>query len=308
MPAIEITNLTKRFGTVTALQSVSMTIPEGVVFGFLGPNGAGKTTLMRILLGLIKPTSGSVELHGKNLNSKRRSALKGVGALIEGPTLYPHLSGRDNLGVTTTYLGLQLSEIERVLKLVGLEYAANRKVKAYSMGMRQRLGLARALLGHPRLLILDEPTNGLDPESAEIVRQLIQSLPRKQNCTVFLSSHVLSDVEKTVDHAAILRDGKIVLCQPMAELVISTERVRIVTDTAETAAHKLTSMGAQIVGVEGETITLQAPEISIRQNTLVNWNRELQKAGYSVSQIYLQTSSLESLYHQTAEKYQGAGT
>lgn len=301
MPAIDITNVTKNFGTVTALKSVSMTIPEGVVFGFLGPNGAGKTTLMRILLGLIKPTSGAISLFGENLKVNRRAALNGVGALIEGPTLYPHLSGHDNLGVTTTYLGLKKPEIERVLRLVGLEYAADRKVKAYSMGMRQRLGLARALLGHPRLLILDEPTNGLDPESAEVVRHLIISLPRQQNCTVFLSSHVLSDVEKIVDHAAILRDGEIVLSQPMADLIESTKRVCLVTHNTEAAARKLTSIGAHILSVEDERITLQAPKFSNRNETLADWNRNLLESGFPVSQIHLQASSLESLYYQTAD-------
>ncbi|MFK8053451.1 MAG: ABC transporter ATP-binding protein [Woeseiaceae bacterium] len=308
MKAISVENVSKSFGAVRAIESITFDVPAGTVFGFLGPNGAGKTTLMRLLLGLLRPDTGTIALFGENLAQNRALALNGVGALIEEPSLYSHLSGRDNLMVTAKLLGIPSTEVARVIHLVRLSDAASRKVNAYSMGMRQRLGLARAMLGRPRLLVLDEPTNGLDPESASIVRELILSLSKETGCTVFLSSHVLSDVEKIVDHAIIMRDGRIVLSEPMKALKRKNECVRIVSADIERSAQHLASMGADIVGTSEELITIRPPDTSDINEVLARWNSRLVEAGHSVSQIHLAPATLEHFYYQTAEQSQGSDT
>jgi lantibiotic transport system ATP-binding protein len=207
MFAIETAGLTRRFGKLTAVDHLDLHVPRATVYGFLGPNGAGKTTTIRLLLKLIRPDQGEIRIHAN-----------GIGALVEMPSLYPHLTGRENLEVTRRLLGTSKIGAERALAIVRLEKDGNRQVKEYSLGMRQRLGLALALLSDPELLILDEPTNGLDPAGIHEIRTLIQTLAREHGITVLMSSHLLSEVEQTATHIGIVSGGRMLFQGTLAEL------------------------------------------------------------------------------------------
>jgi lantibiotic transport system ATP-binding protein len=223
------------------ISELSLHVEPGSVYGFLGHNGAGKTTTIRLILGLLKPLKGSVSLFGKPFVSNRLEVLKEVGALIEHPSLYGHLNAYDNLRITALYRNVGRSRVEEVLDIVGLLRDAKRKTREYSTGMKQRLGLAIALLGDPGLLILDEPTNGLDPKGILEMRQLLVSLNRDHGKTIFLSSHLLSEVEKICTHVGIIKKGKILFNGKIGELKTNegSMRIRIETSNREKAASLL---------------------------------------------------------------------
>jgi ABC-2 type transport system ATP-binding protein len=217
--AIETHGLTKRFGTRAAIDGVDLRVPRGCAFGFLGPNGAGKTTMIRTLLGLTAPSAGTMRMLGLAVPEQRVQALRRVGAIVEEPRFHMHLSGRENLRVVAAARGPEVrSRIEPALARVGLTARGNDRVGKYSMGMRQRLGVARCLLADPLLLILDEPTNGLDPGGIQEFRQMIRAMVEQEGRTVFISSHLLDEVEKTCDAAAIVDRGRVVTQGPVAEL------------------------------------------------------------------------------------------
>lgn len=190
------------------IENLNLQVPRGSIYGFLGPNGSGKTTTIRLLLGLLKKKSGTVTLFGNSLKNNRLTSLSKIAALIENPSLYNHLSGFDNLKIAARYRKVNQSRIEEVLEIVNLTYAKFKKVKKYSLGMKQRLGLAISLLSEPEILILDEPTNGLDPKGIIEMRSLIKSLNKEFGTTIFISSHLLSEIEKTCSHVGIIREGK----------------------------------------------------------------------------------------------------
>jgi len=215
---IETRGLTRRFGARVAVDNLNLSVPAADVYGFLGPNRAGKTTAIRMLLGLIRPHAGEVHLFGAPVAGNRASLMRRVGALVESPSLYPHLTGRENLEVTRRLLGAPHNLIDVALDIVRLTQDANRRVREYSLGMRQRLGLALALLNKPELLILDEPTNGLDPAGIHEMRDLIRRLPDEFGVTVFLSSHLLSEVEQIASHIGIIHEGKLLFQGPLTEL------------------------------------------------------------------------------------------
>ena len=215
---IETRGLTRRFGARTAVNELDLSVPVAGVYGFLGPNGAGKTTAIRMLLGLIRPHAGEVRLFGAALTGNQAALMRRVGALVESPSLYPHLTGRENLEVTRRLLGAPRNLIDPSLDTVKLLNDANRRVREYSLGMRQRLGLALALLNKPELLILDEPTNGLDPAGIHEMRDLIRRLPDEFGVTVFLSSHLLSEVEQIASHIGIIHEGHLLFQGTLAEL------------------------------------------------------------------------------------------
>lgn len=202
---LETKGLTKKFGNQLAVNSVSLHIPQDSVYGLLGPNGAGKTTTLKLIVGLLRPTEGEIFFHGKRWC---REHLDHMGALIESPALYGNLTARENLRVHTKLLGLPDERIEEVLKIVDLKNTGKKRASQFSMGMKQRLGIAIALLNRPRLLILDEPTNGLDPLGIQELRELIRAFP-SQGITVILSSHILSEVEQIADYIGIISDGKL---------------------------------------------------------------------------------------------------
>jgi ABC-2 type transport system ATP-binding protein len=240
--AIETSGLTKRFGARTAIDGVDLHVPRGAAFGFLGPNGAGKTTMIRMLLGLTQASSGTMSLLGRPVPIERREALRRVGAIVEEPRFHPHLSGRENLRIIAAVRGPESrARIAPALARVGLAERADEKVKRYSLGMRQRLGVARCLLADPQLLILDEPTNGLDPGGIQEFREMIRAMVEQEGRTVFISSHLLDEVEKTCDAAAIVDRGKIVTQGPIAELARAGERNELVVgvDDVELASVAL---------------------------------------------------------------------
>lgn len=220
--AIQTEGLVKKFGPLVAVNGIDLAVPRGAVYGFLGPNGSGKTTTIRMILGLLRPNAGEARIFGRNVQTDRIAALDRVGALVEAPALYDHLSGRDNLEITRRILGLPRAEIDRVLEISGIGHAQRRRAGGYSQGMRQRLGLARALLGSPELLLLDEPTNGLDPDGIQDMRALIRSLPEQTGATVLLSSHLLSEVEQTASHVGLMFKGHLVLQGTLEEALGST--------------------------------------------------------------------------------------
>lgn len=209
MNIIETNNLTKTYGSFTAVNEISLHIQKGHVYGFLGPNGAGKSTTMKLFLGLTQPTSGSFQIDGKTYPKDRVQILKEVGSFIETPAFYGNLTGEENLDIIRKILGLPKQSVSDTLELVGLAQVKKRLAKKYSLGMKQRLGLAGALLGRPPILILDEPTNGLDPVGIHEIRSLIRSLPKQFDCTVLVSSHLLSEVELMADEVGILNHGRL---------------------------------------------------------------------------------------------------
>lgn len=211
MNIIETTDLCKQYGRALRVAHLHLTVPEGSVYGFLGPNGAGKSTTLKMILGLVRPTAGSIEVLGKPMDSPHRLAvLRQVGSLIESPSYYGHLTGEENLRIVQTLRGVPEKNIREVLQIVRLDGQREKKAAHYSLGMKQRLGLAAALLGYPKLLILDEPTNGLDPAGIQQMRELICDLPRRFGMTVVVSSHLLSEIDQMADHVAIIREGELV--------------------------------------------------------------------------------------------------
>jgi ABC-2 type transport system ATP-binding protein len=246
-PAIETRALTKRFGARTAVDGVDLLVPRACAFGFLGPNGAGKTTMIRMLLGLTGASDGEMRLLGHPVPGEREVALRRVGAIVEDPRFHPHLTGRENLRIVAAVRDSDAAaRIAPSLARVGLSERADEKVKRYSLGMRQRLGVARCLLADPQLLILDEPTNGLDPGGIQEFREMIRALVEQEGRTVFLSSHLLDEVEKICDVAAIVDRGTVLTQGPIAELAGGGARHELIigVDDAERALDVLAASDA----------------------------------------------------------------
>jgi ABC-type multidrug transport system ATPase subunit len=277
------------------VRNVSLHVPHRSVYAFVGPNGAGKTTMMRLILGLLRPDSGTVRIYGNEIATDRRKALASVGALIEAPGLYRHLSGKANLDVTSALLGLPKSETDRVLELVQLRDAAHHKVGSYSLGMKQRLALARSLLGKPRLLMLDEPTNGLDPDGIIELRSLIRSLPEQIDGTVFVSSHLLTEVEAVADHIGVMRNGRLVAEGPISEIIGNKSVMSIETDRPGDAADILRAAGFTANCIEGHVI-VACDQGQFRRNTAASVNRCLVEHGLAVSALYQRRVTLEDAY------------
>lgn len=296
-PVIEARGLTKRYGgSVFAVNGLSLKVNRGEVYGFLGPNGAGKTTTLRMLLGLVKPTSGIVEVLGSQPGPS--SSTKGVGSLVESPAFYPYLSGRDNLRVMGRHSGgISRDHISHVLWQVGLSERQKDKYKKYSLGMKQRLGTAAALLEDPELLILDEPTNGLDPKGMSEMRELIRELGRGQR-TVLLSSHLMHEVEQICDRVGVVRRGEVAFEGFIEELRGDAE-LALRAEPRDRAVALVEQMPrVREVRVEGETIVISAnPEISTeisqtlgREGVLV---KELRESRQSLEEIFLQLTDEE---------------
>ena len=219
MNIIETNDLCKQYGNALRVAHLDLDVPEGSVYGFLGPNGAGKSTTLKMILGLVRPTAGDIRVLGKKMDGGNRLAvLRQVGSLIESPSYYGHLTGEENLRIVQTLRGVPERNIREVLQIVRLDGQRGKKVAHYSLGMKQRLGLAAALLGYPRLLILDEPTNGLDPAGIQEMRELIQSLPGRFGMTVVVSSHLLSEIDQIADTVGIIREGELVFQDTLAAL------------------------------------------------------------------------------------------
>lgn len=294
--AIATHGLTKRFGDVAAVDGVDLSVPTGSVFGFLGPNGSGKTTTIRMLLGLIAPSAGTWELFGQAMPAAAPAALARVGALIEGPAFYPWLAGQANLARLDAAgpdgrAATRQVRIADALARVGLSAAAAKKYRAYSLGMRQRLGLAAALLRPRDLLVLDEPTNGMDPQGTREIRHLVRDVAG-DGATVFLSSHLLSEIEQVCSHAAVMANGRLLTQGTLGDLRSAGKaRLRVEVDRSEDAAGVLRRLGLSDVGgtdgVLSGGLTDQAPE---------DCCRELVMAGVGVRGLSVERPSLEDLF------------
>jgi len=295
--AIETVGLTKKFGSQNAVDAVSLSVPRGSVFGFLGPNGCGKTTTIRMLLGLAEATSGDIFVLGQSIPKDLEETLPRVGALVEGPAFYPYLSGRDNLmrmdsADKTSDAKTRSQRVESALARVGLTNAAKKKSGAYSLGMKQRLGLANALLRPRDLLILDEPTNGLDPQGTREVRNLIRSLAA-EGITIFLSSHLLLEIEQLCTHVAVMSAGSIVAQGSLPELrSLGATRLILEVDQVETTMEILEKQGVGPVTVVGHTLTTPV-ELGIDVGLL---NEVLVKKKVRVSEIRLERPNLEEYF------------
>ena len=281
--------LTKRFGRTLAVDAVDLHVREGDRYGFLGPNGSGKTTLVRMLLGLVYATSGSIQVLGRPVPARVREVLPSVGALVEGPAAYPHLAGRTNLALLDAAgpgggRRTRARRIEDVLERVGLAGVDRRPVRAYSLGMRQRLGLAAALLRRPRLLILDEPTNALDPQGIREVRELLIELNRG-GTTVFLSSHLLGEVEQLCTRVGVVDRGRLVLEEPLTGIRSLTGRILVHTPDAAAAVSLL---DGQVVDREGERLVVRHGDPAVLNALLVD-------AGVRVSEIVAERRTLEQV-------------
>lgn len=238
MNIIETHDLCKQYGGALRVAHLDLDVPEGSVYGFLGPNGAGKSTTLKMILGLVRPTAGSIQVLGQNMDrANRLSVLRQVGSLIESPSYYGHLTGEENLRIVQMLRGVPEKNIREALQIVRLDGQRGKKVAHYSLGMKQRLGLAAALLGCPKLLILDEPTNGLDPAGIQEMRELICALPSRFGMTVVVSSHLLSEIDQMADHVAIIREGELVF-QDTLEVLHSHSRHHLALRTANNAVAR----------------------------------------------------------------------
>ncbi len=281
--------LTKRYGSTLAVDAVDLAVREGDRYGFLGPNGSGKTTLVRMLLGLVYATSGEIEVLGKPVPKRVAEVLPEVGALVEGPAAYPHLSGRRNLALLDAAgrgggRRTRRRRIDEALEQVGLGGVDQRPVKAYSLGMRQRLGLAGALLRKPRLLVLDEPTNGLDPQGIKEIRELLVEL-NAGGTTVFLSSHLLAEVEQLCTRVGVVDRGRLVLEEDLATLRAATGRVLVGTPDAAAAAAVL----------DGQLEARDGDRLVIRHGDPAALNALLVEAGVRVTSIHAEQRTLEEV-------------
>ena len=300
--AIETRGLTRRFGLRTAVDAVSMTVPERSIYGFLGRNGAGKTTTIKLLLGLLQADAGQAQIAGIDVAADRIGAARKVGALLEAQGFYAQLSGRENLDLTRRLLGLPAAEIDRVLDVAEMTAHASRRVADYSLGMRQRLGLARAMLGAPPVLILDEPTNGLDPEGIADMRAFLRELPARTGATVLLSSHLLGELEQTATHIGILSHGRLVLEGALAELKagLATD-VAIETDTPRRAAALAREHGFQVVH-DGDLLLARFGAGEDMRSGTAALNRVLCVAGgIRIHALVPRQPTLETLYRNAAQ-------
>lgn len=291
--AIQCRGLSRRIGSVAAVQNLDLNVPAHGIYGFLGPNGAGKTTTIRLILGLIRPDQGQVRIFGDAVVAGRGHVR--VGALVEAPSLYDHLSGRDNLEVTRRLVGVEARHIDRVLAIVGLEDAARRRAGEYSLGMRQRLGLALALLTEPDLLVLDEPTNGLDPAGIHEMRRLIAELSHEHGMTIFLSSHHLSEIEQVADHIGIVQGGQLRFEGSLQALQEHRQAyLELGIDRPQDAAEVLGSRGWTLRPSPGNRLIAAPPTEG--EADVPALNRVLVEKGLRVHHLRLCEPSLESLF------------
>ena len=242
-PILVASNLTKIIGKRTIVDSISFSLQPGEVFGFLGPNGAGKTTTIRMLVGLIRPTAGSVTICGFDIRHHFEHAMRNVGCIVENPDLYRFMTGRENLEHFARMLGAGSEEIERVADLVALSHRLDQRVGTYSLGMRQRLGIAQAMLGQPRVLILDEPANGLDPAGIREIRNLLRALARDHQMSIFVSSHLLAEIELMCDRVAIIHKGQLLREGSVADLISSRREMEFRVGDVARAAEIVTAKG-----------------------------------------------------------------
>jgi len=290
---IDTTGLTFNFGHQTVVKSLSLQVPEGSIYGFLGPNGAGKTTTIKLLMNLLQVQEGRIQIFGKELKSNRLEILSQIGSLIEQPAIYLHLTGKENLLNRALLLQVPETRVDEMLELVHLTNAAHKKAGQYSLGMKQRLGIALALLSDPKLLILDEPTNGLDPNGIIEVRELLMRLVNEHKKTVFVSSHLLAEIERMATHVGIINNGELLFQGSIDELqALNKPQVQIETANTADAANYLTRNNITVSDVDDQHIYV--PYTSKQQMGEIN--AMLNQMGYTVYSINKQQKDLEKLF------------
>lgn len=293
LPAVtmSVRGLKKRIRGKDIIKGIDFDLLAGEVFGFLGPNGAGKTTTIRMLVGLIRPTAGSISVCGYPMESQFPEAMKQVGCIVENPELYPYMSGWDNLEYFARMMeGIDAVRITQVVELVGLEARIRDKVRTYSLGMRQRLGIAQALLGKPRVLILDEPTNGLDPSGIREMREFIRYLAEREGISVLVSSHLLSEIQLMCDRVAIIAGGRIVRVGEVRNLLAARERLRWRLEPMAKGLVLLERL-APFAQLDGDGVLTP-----YREEEAGDWNRALVQEGVRVLEINRKLPSLEDLF------------
>ncbi|MBS1502676.1 MAG: ATP-binding cassette domain-containing protein [Bacteroidetes bacterium] len=296
---IDTQGLSFNFGNQQVVKSLSLQVPEGSIYGFLGPNGAGKTTTIKLLLNLLKTDQGSIRIFGKDLVANRISILSQIGSLIEQPAIYSHLSGRENLVNRALLLQVPESRVDEMLTLVRLKEAANKKAGKYSLGMKQRLGIALALLPDPQLLILDEPTNGLDPNGIIEVRELLIRLVSQHKKTVFVSSHLLAEVERMATHVGIIDKGELLFQGSIKDLeAISQPQVQLEVNNTVDVANFLKKHGFTVTDINEDhlSVPFSSKEQMGEINTLLNHNN------YQVYSIHKIQKDLEKLFLDITQK------
>ncbi len=291
---LETTQLSYRFtGQETALENIHLQVPQGSIYGFLGPNGAGKTTTLKLVLGLLKKQQGHITIFGKPFEQHRMAVLQQVGALIESPSLYSHLSALENLQVLQTIYRCPSQRIHEVLQLVDLANTGHKKAGQFSLGMKQRLAIAMTLLHRPSLLILDEPTNGLDPNGIIEMRELLKTINREQGITILISSHLLPEIEKLSTHIGIIHKGKLLFQDTLETLMRSTQQapVLISTNNNTQSLQLLQAQGVHVAAANGH---LLMQGVSKEKIALIN--RQLVLAGIDVYGIHTQHHDLEATF------------
>ncbi|MDP4103505.1 MAG: ABC transporter ATP-binding protein [Bacillota bacterium] len=288
---LSVNNLKKVIGKKEIIKGITFELKEGEVFGFLGPNGAGKTTTIRMLVGLIKPTSGTIKICGYNIQTHFYEAMKNLGCIVENPELYPYLSGWNNLLHFARMLdGIGEKRIQEVTELVGLKERIHDKVKTYSLGMRQRLGIAQALLGNPKVLILDEPTNGLDPAGIREMRQFIRFLAEQEGLSVLVSSHLLSEIQLLCDRVAIITRGTIIKTDTVQHLLSNRERVEWHVHPFEKGKAILERLTKVEVEENGTILT------EYDGTQIAEWNKQLVYGGVEITEMNRKLPVLEELF------------
>jgi ABC-2 type transport system ATP-binding protein len=291
--AIETVDLNYHFGKQLVVKNLAMKVPIGSIYGFLGPNGAGKTTTIKILLNLLKSPADKVFIFGKEINSNRIACLKQMGALVEQPAIYGHLSGKENLVNRCILLGIKKSKAEEMLNLVGLSEAANKKAGQYSLGMKQRLGIALAMVSDPELLLLDEPTNGLDPNGIIEIRNLMMELTTKHAKTILVSSHLLAEIERTATHVGIINKGEMLFQGTIGDLHnLSKATIKIETNNSKKASEILINNNINLLHSEKNTLTVEFEN----KEKMGELNTILVNNGLTVYSISKANKDLENLF------------
>ncbi|EDR91654.1 ABC transporter ATP-binding protein [Bacillus anthracis] len=291
---LSVRDVKKVIGKKTIVENISFDVKQGEVFGFLGPNGAGKTTTIRMLVGLIKETEGTISIGGYSIKENFREAMRQIGSIVENPELYTYLTGWENLKQFARMLG-GISD-ERIIEIahkVHLDERIHDKVKTYSLGMKQRLGIAQALLGNPKLLILDEPTNGLDPAGIRELREFIHKLVKEENMSVFISSHLLSEVQMICDRVAIIHKGKMITVAKVEELIkTASDRVEwIVTPISKAKDMLVDAEEVREVSIEGDRLLCR-----MHISSISNWNKTFVENGIDVHSVKELVFTLEDLF------------
>jgi ABC-2 type transport system ATP-binding protein len=294
-PALALEDLSKRFGRMLAVDRLSLGIEPGHMAGFLGPNGAGKSTTLYMIPRLVRPTNGRIRIFGVDIWKDYKKAIRSVGITVESPAFYEYLSGRMNLELTARLLGnVSPREIDEILERIGLAERQHDRVRVYSTGMKQRLGIGRAMLGRPRLLILDEPTNGMDPEGTHEVLSFLRDRVRQDGLTIFISSHLMSEVEEFCDTVFVINRGHLVASGRVKELLKPHERVVRVTFQDKVPDSDFTSRHEQIR--KAEPVTADTMEITLAQDDSAWLNQCLQEAGFRVSAIAPKQKTLKEFF------------